>query len=158
MHTLGIDPGLTGALALIDDENNVELVDMPVVKQRTGSSVSPHAFADLIVGYVVSAGMKNLHAYVEQASARPGQGVSSTCKTCRGAGIIEGVLAALDVPYSWVSPRTWKRASGLIGADKDVSRARAMEWYPQASDRLARKKDHGRAEALLIAAYGRRTQ
>jgi len=158
MHTLGIDPGLTGALARLDDDNNVELVDMPVVKERTGSSVCAHQLADHVVGYLVAAGAGNLHAYIESVSGRPGQGVSSTCKTCRGAGVIEGVLAALDVPYTWVAPGTWKRASGLLGAEKDVSRARAMQWYPQTSDQLARKKDHGRAEALLIAAYGRRTE
>ena len=68
-----------------------------------------------------------------------------------GFGIWIGLLAALQLPYSWVRPQVWKQAMGL-GKAKEPSRLRAMQLFPRAD--LRRRKDHGRAEALLLAWYG----
>jgi crossover junction endodeoxyribonuclease RuvC len=63
-----------------------------------------------------------------------------------------GLLAALQIAYTTVRPAIWKRALGL-GKDKEAARLRAMQLFPAAD--LRRKKDHGRAEALLLAWWGR---
>jgi crossover junction endodeoxyribonuclease RuvC len=67
-------------------------------------------------------------------------------------GVIRGVVSALGMPLELVTPATWKRRFGLIGAEKDAARTKATELYPGII--LARKKDVGRADALLIARYG----
>ena len=84
----------------------------------------------------------------------PGQGVSSMFNFGMGYGAIQGVLAGLCVPLHLVTPQKWKKHQGLIGKDKDCARTLAQQLYPEAS--LARKKDIGRADAILIGDYGLR--
>jgi crossover junction endodeoxyribonuclease RuvC len=88
-------------------------------------------------------------AVVERVASMPKQGVASTFKFGMATGIIHGVLAACDVPVHLVTPSVWKRGMGLIGADKEASRALALRLFPQVTG-LDRKMDHGRAEALLM--------
>ena len=66
-------------------------------------------------------------------------------------GVWLGILATLGFAYTRVRPGVWKKALGLR-SDKEQARLRAMQLYPGAD--LRRKKDHGRAEALLLAWYG----
>ena len=143
MKILGIDPGATGAIAAIYSTGAHNVWDMPPL---------PHDLADLletVVGEDDGIGM----AYLEKAQAMPKQGVSSMFNYGVGYGTIIGILTALNIPYTTVTPAVWKRALGLTGKPKDASRALARAHYPTAS--LNRVKDHGRAEALLIAEYGR---
>jgi crossover junction endodeoxyribonuclease RuvC len=67
-------------------------------------------------------------------------------------GVVQGVLASLFIPYILVRPAEWKKRAGLIGAEKDKARTIAQQLYPQAE--LARKRDVGRADAILIARHG----
>jgi crossover junction endodeoxyribonuclease RuvC len=77
----------------------------------------------------------------------------------RGLGTWEGVLAGLGIPYELVTPQRWKKAlMDGMGKDKDASRLQAIRLFPAIAGQLARKKDDGRADALLIAEYGRRTR
>ena len=148
-YWLGIDPGITGALALLDEQGEaVELIDMP-------GNVAD--LADWIWGVWSwdTATEHQIQAVVEIQSAYPKQGVVSSFKTGKGYGEILGCLAALRIPYRLVAPGTWKRAMG-VSADKEQARAKARERWPTAS--LSRKKDHGRAEALLLAEYLRRQE
>lgn len=141
---IGIDPGLTGAIAFLFDGKPF-VIDMPTV----GKDVCPAGLASELSAQLAEG---RLHAYVEQASSRPGQGVSSVFRYGKGYGTVIGVLAALFIPYSLVTPAKWKRAVGLpSGADKEASRALALRLFPELANDLKRKKDHGRAEALLIA-------
>lgn len=91
-------------------------------------------------------------AIIERVSAMPRQGVASTFKFGAAFGIIVGVVAALKIPAHFVAPGKWKRHFGLT-ADKELSRARALQFWPARSDLFGRKKDHGRAEASLLARY-----
>lgn len=99
---------------------------------------------------------------IETQQAMPKQGVSSTFQTGYGYGLWVGLIAAFvaeyEVPWTAVRPTVWKRAmlAGLDKTDKTVSRVAAVRMFPQLSAQLARVSDHGRAEALLIAAYGQR--
>ena len=90
---------------------------------------------------------------IEAVGAMPGQGVSSTFKFGVSFGIARGVVLASRVPLHIVSPVKWKKHFGLIGKDKDASRGQAISFWPS-SAHFARKKDHGRAEAALLARYG----
>jgi crossover junction endodeoxyribonuclease RuvC len=88
-------------------------------------------------------------AIVEHVGAMPKQGVASTFKFGQATGIIQGVLAANGVPLHYVRPTVWKKHFGLAGKDKEAARALAIRLYPDVTG-LDRKKDHGRAEALLM--------
>jgi hypothetical protein len=93
---------------------------------------------------------------VERVGPMPKQGVSSTFKFGRGLGLVEGVLGGALVPISYVSPAVWNRHFGLA-ADKEQARQKAIKiWPASAADLFSRKKDHGRAEAALIALWAQR--
>lgn len=137
---MGIDPGAGGAVALILDVTEAEVYDMPG---------GPHDLAELVRF------TRPVVAVVERAQSMPGQGLASTFAYGTGYGTVLGVLAALDVPFRTVAPVVWKRRFNLLGKDKGQSRERAQELYPQLAQHLRRVKDHGRAEALLIATWAR---
>ena len=91
-------------------------------------------------------------AVIEQVGAMPKQGVSSTFKFGASFGLVRGVVLALGVPLHHVTPGVWKKHFRL-NSDKEKARALALRFWP-ASEHFSRKKDHGRAEAALIARYG----
>lgn len=152
MIVLGIDPGLSGALAFYDTVSEALVVmDMPTVEvTRNGKSkreVSPALVADMVAGKGVE------KAFMERVSAMPGQGVSSMFSFGRSSGVVEGVLAAYEIPTTLVTPQAWMKAMG-VRAGKDGSRERAMQLFPQYSMTFSRKKDDGRSDAALIAKFG----
>jgi len=94
------------------------------------------------------------HAVIERAQAMPKQGASSGFKYGRAVGAIEAVLTCCEIPMTIVEPSVWKKFHQLRGGDKEGGRQRALQLFPSAHPAFARKKDHGRAEAALIALYG----
>ena len=92
--------------------------------------------------------------WVEQQQPYPKQGVSSTFKLGYAFATVIGGLASTPSGVSLVTPIAWKRQLGLIHADKEKSRLAALTLFGENENLLARKKDHDRAEALLIAYYG----
>jgi crossover junction endodeoxyribonuclease RuvC len=151
MNVAGIDPGLTGALAIIHKDRVVFVDDLPVHQIRTGKRTR----AELDLG-----GMRELltsntydHVFIEQVAARPGQGVTSMFRFGLAAGQVIGLVAGLRVPYSLVLPQRWQRVAGC-GPAPDEARRRAGQLYPDAVPYLARKRDAGRADAILIARAG----
>lgn len=149
MMVLGVDPGLTGALAFFDPDMGLLMVrDMPTVEVvRNGkkkNEVSPQMLASIIREHPVA------RAMIERVGAMPGQGVTSVFSFGRSFGIVEGVLAALELSTTIIPPQTWQKAVNLRGG-KDGSRARAAELFPRDAGLFARKKDDGRADAALIA-------
>lgn len=151
MRILGIDPGASGALAVVEAGKLVELHDMPTVQIKRGSREVREVNAPLL-GMLVST-LNADAAYLEQVGAMPGQGVSSMFAFGRAVGVLEGVLGALGIPATKVPPQTWQRAMKVRGG-KDGARERAMQMYPVNAEAFARKKDDGRADAVLIASYG----
>lgn len=97
-----------------------------------------------------------IHVCLELVNAMPGQGVRSMFSMGQGRGTWEGIIAALDLALEYVTPQTWKRALGLSGSDKAVSILRAQQLIPGAAPYLTRRKDEGRAEAILISEWARR--
>jgi hypothetical protein len=136
MH-IGIDPGLTGALALLNDVGAlVALHDTPVLTLRTSRGTKREydvpGLRALLVPYTGSQDMLRAHVLLEESQAMPGQGVRSMWMTGYGYGIWIGLLAALQMPYTTVRPAVWKRALGL-GKDKEQARLKAMQLFPSAS-------------------------
>lgn len=144
---IGIDPGLTGAVAVIAHGQAV-VHDMPVIGTSATAtvkrSVDAHGLARILK---IMPGT----VWIERVNAFPGQGVASMFSLGHSFGVALGVAAALGYPTHLVSPAEWKRFFKL-GKDKELSRALASRLYPGV--KLDRMKDHGRAEALLIARYG----
>lgn len=156
---LGIDPGQTGALALVDSEGEyLALWDMPVTERSSGKGKEVNAFllADIVDEAATAASGQGeaLDVVIERVGAMPGQGVTSMFNFGRSLGVVEGVIASMGLPYRWALPNRWKRAQGLTGRDKDAARTVAIQRFPEARQELTRKKDIGRADALLIAHYG----
>ena len=158
MHIIGIDPGLTGAVAVLPEGL---FFDTPVASVKKGGK-KVYLVAEMVALFLVYRASEvpdRAHVYIEDVHAMPGQGVSSTFSFGRGYGLWEGIVAALGIPYTLVSPVRWKRAMmDGMGKEKGASRIRAGQLFPRFIGQLTRVKDHGRADALLIAEYGRRQQ
>ena len=148
---VGIDPGLTGAIAFLWGDGGVDVLDIPVLPRLSGKGMQVNARQLYFI--LNSVPPKSLVCF-EQVNAMPGQGVTSMFHFGRTVGVIEGVLGSLGLPYEMVRPQVWKKRAGLLKKEKDASRTLALQMYPQIAEKLERKKDNGRAEALLIARYG----
>jgi hypothetical protein len=150
MHWIGIDPGLSGGFGVLDDEGNlVAAGDLPVAGTDAQRRIDGANLAAILRLYSPA------RCAIEQVSAMPGQGVSSTFRFGQATGTVAGVVAALGIPVEWVAPSRWKRSFGL-SADKEPSRLRAIETWPASAHLFARKKDHGRAEGALLALWLRK--
>jgi len=151
MNKIGIDPGLTGAIAWLDSNNKfIDVWDMPTMSRgKKGNQVNPVELGEIIREITRE---EPCIAYVEQVHAMPGQGVVSMFNFGESFGVIKGVLGSLMIPVEFVTPVQWKTRAALKGKDKDAARTKAINMYPNAS--LSRKKDIGRADALMIARYG----
>ena len=144
---IGIDPGISGAIAILqDDDSLINVYDMPIM---AGTGKRQQVNASELVKILSQA---NGISYVERVSAMPGQGVSSMFSFGTSYGIVLGVLAALQIPVVLVTPQRWKKIAGLTGKEKDMARTLAQQLYPEAA--LGRKRDIGRADAILIARFG----
>lgn len=148
MRILGIDPGCTGALSVIDGDK-VDHLLMPTVKVGTKSRVNGSAIA----AWLRDHGEID-HAYLEQVGAMPGQGVSSMFTFGHSAGVVEGILQGLGIQYTLVTPQAWKKRAGLIGKDKDAARSRAIQLWPNLRVLDLKGKGQAVADSLLIAKYG----
>ena len=95
------------------------------------------------------------HVIVERVAARPGQGVTGMFRFGYVSGAIYGLVIGLQLPVSFISPVQWQKVA-RCGPSPDEGRRRGAELYPTAAEKLSRKKDSGRADALLIAHVGAR--
>jgi crossover junction endodeoxyribonuclease RuvC len=147
---VGIDPGITGAIGLLIDDV-MGVVDVPTFTKLDGKTDYDFYKMFKLLGAV---GMSSSRVYLslEKQQAMPKQGVSSTFGIGRGYGAWEALCWATTPDFEIVSPRKWKKALGLTN-DKDVSRLKAISLYPSLEPMLRRKKDHNRAEAILLAHY-----
>lgn len=146
MIVVGIDPGLKGALAFYNG-TRLEIVDMPTIKV-TRNSVDAVALARTFGRDITYD-----HALLERVGARPGNGGSSMFNFGEGFGMIQGVLATLDIPLTLVTPAVWKKAL-KVPADKSGARGRATQLMPRHAHNWPLIKHDGRAEAALLALYG----
>lgn len=158
MRVLGIDPGSSGAVALLESRPDgppllIAAEEVPFLTIRKGKRnttvINPGALATTIREWQIDA------AWMELVGAMPKQGVASMFAFGRSVGQVEGILATLGVTVSYIAPPVWKLAIGIkAGSTKDASRAKASQLWPGKAGLFARAKDDGRAEAALIAAAG----
>ncbi len=158
MRIIGIDGGVSGAVAFIDDDRcgyvYSEVWDTPtftcVINGKERRQLDPAGFKrhcqDRAFGL-------DLVLFEEGQGVREQSGAASY-KYGFVDGQMVGVVATLGLRYELVRPVVWKRALGLIKKSKDDSRRLATQLYPELERQFARVKDDGRAEALLIAHYG----
>ena len=147
---VGIDPGLSGAIALLDPTTrDVVVHDMPTVASKAGREETDLRNLALLL---VPTGNLNI-AVLEQVHAMPKQGVASTFRFGQNYGACQMAISGHGYDVRDVTPNTWKKHYRL-GSDGDASRAIAIQRFPQLAEQLKRKKDHNRAEAVLLALYG----
>ena len=159
MIIFGIDPGVSGAISVIENGKIIDVFDMPTMidgkknkKQVNGSQVTN------IIKEKLSDNNKEVIVAVEHVNAMPGQGVASMFNFGQSFGVIKGICAALSIPIYFVRPTKWKKYFNLIKTNKDASRTKVIEAYPEISSKLTRKKDSNKADAILIAMYFNDTQ
>ncbi len=176
MIIIGVDPGVTGAIAMIGHKGEfLRCEDLPVMvrtetrvkgkngvmRTKTTNQVNAAALAELLREWLKDYDRPAVHIVIEKCQAMPGmikgsekaQSSSGTFSLGLSAGVIEGVVGALGYSHALVHPATWKASIKLAGGTKkDVYRTYAQRLYPEAP--LTRMMDHNRAEALLIAKYG----
>jgi crossover junction endodeoxyribonuclease RuvC len=155
VKVLGVDPGVRGGLALVEINDSaapqlIDAIDIPVVGSGAKERVDVLAIRAWVAVH------KPDHALIERAQAMPKQGASSGFKYGRAVGALEAVLACCEIPMTIIEPTAWKKFHQLRGGDKEAGRQRALQLFPAAHALLARKKDHGRGEAALIALTVRR--
>ena len=152
MRIIGIDPGLSGAIAVLDDLKIFDLFDMPIMPEgkKNKNQLNSAQLVNIIKRHIHT---NSTFVIVEQVSAMPGQGVTSMFNFGQTFGAIKGICASLNLPIFYVRPAKWKKHFDLINASKDASRTKAIEMYPSISDRLRKKKDVNKADAILIARY-----
>ena len=152
---IGIDPGATGAIAIVSLTGSaLGTFDIPSTAEGSGSKQQCNAYllADLFTSICKEHNV--LLVVLEHVSAMPKQGVTSSFNFGMNYGIVKGVIGAFKLPLRLVRPSVWKKQASL-GRDKELARQKAISQWPTMTDRLRRKLDADRAEALLIADFGR---
>lgn len=156
--TFGVDPGLSGAVAVLADGEFCDVFDIPTVgrgvkgKQTVNCGSLAAAFREHLAshpGASVLVALENVHAM-------PAQGGSSGFRFGESFGAVQGIVATLRLPLVRVEPTTWKTRFRLKGTEKDAARGKACDLFPAAP--LARVRDIGRADALLIALWAYQTE
>ena len=153
MKIIGIDPGLSGAIAVLEDKKVLGIYEMPVMAEgkKNKRQLNSAQLVDIIKNNIIKS--EEIAVVVEQVNAMPGQGVTSMFNFGQTFGAIKGVCAALELPIFFVRPSKWKKHFELINSSKDSSRTKAIEMYPYLSNQLSKKKDVNKSDAILIARF-----
>ena len=153
MIIIGIDPGLSGGIAVIDNNKVIDLFDMPVMAdgKKNKKQLNSALLAKLIKEKTLNSSESAV--IVEQVNAMPGQGVTSMFNFGQTFGAIKGICATLELPIFFVRPSKWKKHFELINSSKDASRTKAIEMYPHLAEKLSKKKDVNKSDAILIARF-----
>ncbi len=161
MRVLGIDPGLSGGLAVVSDGPGtrillIEAIDVPVIGEAAKERVDVAKVIEFLQR------LKPDSAFIERAQAMPDQGASSGFKYGRAVGALEACVIGMQIPLTVIESSAWKKTHGLSNAGakpnvvKENSRQRAVQLFPMAPW-FPLKGHHNRAEASLIARYGMMT-
>lgn len=159
MILIAFDVGLTGAIAAID-HRSAQVVDIPIVEDENGKRIQGRLLITLLRQFIPPG--EPFMAVMEDIRVRPTAGrmmshkIETSLVRCRG--VIEAVLDIAGCPsVLYVNPSVWKRAMGLLKAEKGQSLEIARRLFPGQAHNLLRQMDHNRAESLLLAHYVART-
>ena len=155
MLTIGIDPGISGAICFMEKGKIIEVIDMPSMAEgkKNKKQVNGSQIYNEILKKVNEIKNSEVRVVIEQVSAMPGQGVTSMFNFGQSFGILKGICSAMQLPVYFIRPAKWKKYFNLINLEKDASRTKAIEIFPYFSSNLAKKKDSNKADAILIASY-----
>ena len=155
MLIIGIDPGISGAICFFKDGKILDIVEMPTMSEgkKNKKQVNGNQVFNEIKSHLSEMDHENVLVVVEHVTAMPGQGVTSMFNFGQSFGVIKGVCSAMQLPIHFVRPTKWKKYFNLLNTSKDASRSRAIEIFPKISEKLKRKKDSNKADAILIASY-----
>ena len=153
MKIIGIDPGLSGAIAVLENNKVLNIFDIPVMSEgkKNKRQLNSALLVNLLKENIID--NEDVAIVVEQVNAMPGQGVTSMFNFGQTFGAIKGICAALELPIYFVRPSKWKKHFELINSLKDASRTKAIEMYPKLSNQLSKKKDVNKSDAILIAKF-----
>ncbi len=159
MNYIGIDPGYTGGIAILDEKAQiVELYDMPVIAVgKTKKELDGPGIVKILENYSRMILSQDSHVFIEKCQSMPRQGVVGVGRYMEGYGRLRGICEGLSLPYTLVRPQTWKKEMmpDMDTKEKGQSIVRAKQLYPDID--LPRKKDHGLADAVLIGRHGWQT-
>ena len=155
MKIIGIDPGLSGAIAVLKNNKVLNTFDMPVMSEgkKNKKQLNSAQLVKLLKDNIDNENNEEISIVVEQVNAMPGQGVTSMFNFGQTFGAIKGICAAMGLPIFFVRPSKWKKYFELINSSKDSSRTKVIEMYPLLSDALSKKKDVNKSDAILIARF-----
>lgn len=152
---IGVDPGAGGAVAILTEKGElVQVFDMPTLELKVGAGMKKRVAPYFLQAELQLYADQGARAVVEQVNAMPGQGVTSMFAFGEAFGLVRGVLAGMKVTTALVTPAKWKRDM-KVNASKDGARQLAATLWPAHAGEFKRVKDDGRAEACLIAEWGR---
>ena len=160
MIIVGIDPGIAGAICFFYNGKVIDVIDMPTMAEgkKNKKQVNGRQIFNEIKSIKSKFLNENISVVVEQVSAMPGQGVTSMFNFGQSFGVIKGICSAMELPIYYVRPAKWKKYFNLINSEKDASRTKAIEMFPKISDKLSRKKDNNKADAILISQFFENTR
>jgi crossover junction endodeoxyribonuclease RuvC len=152
---VGIDPGLDGAVAIQWPNRTITVTDTPTMEvAKAGGKKKTEYLPREMANILQSLDQNSTAVYIESVHSMPKQGVASTFTFGKGYGIWIGIIAAYGLRVTFVTPQAWKKMIMEGIHDKDAARLRAQQLYPAMMPMLKRKKDCGRADAMLIMHYG----
>ncbi len=155
MYIIGIDPGISGAISFYEDGKILDVIDMPSMAEgkKNKRQVNGAQIYNEIKKRIKIVQKGKVCVVIEQVSAMPGQGVTSMFNFGQSFGVIKGICAAMQLPMHLVRPAKWKKYFNLLKTEKEASRTKAIEIFPQISHMLSKKKDVNKADAILIASF-----
>ena len=155
MYIIGIDPGISGAICFFENGNIIDVIDMPSMAEgkKNKKQVNSAQIHNEIRSRIKNVPKDNISVVIEQVSAMPGQGVTSMFNFGQSFGVLKGICASMQLSMYFVRPAKWKKYFNLIKTEKEASRTKAIEIFPQISGKLSKKKDVNKADAILIASF-----
>ena len=155
MLIIGIDPGVSGSICFLRDGKILDVIEMPVMSEgkKNKKQVNGAQIFNEITKKINSNPETKIRVVIEHVTAMPGQGVTSMFNFGQSFGVLKGICFAMRLPMFFVRPAKWKRYYNLINSEKDASRTRAIEIFPDFSSQLSKKKDSNKADAILIASF-----
>ena len=155
MLIIGIDPGVSGSICFFRDGKILDVIEMPVMNEgkKSKKQVNGAQIYNEITKKINSNPETKIRVVIEHVTAMPGQGVTSMFNFGQSFGVLKGICSAMRLPMFFVRPAKWKKYYNLINSEKDASRTRAIEIFPNFSSQLSKKKDSNKADAILIASF-----
>ena len=155
MYIISIDPGISGAICFFENNKIEDVIEMPCMAEgkKNKKQVNGAQIFNEISRRIKNKDKKEIFVVIEQVAAMPGQGVTSMFNFGQSFGVLKGICSAMRLSMYFVRPAKWKKYFNLIKTEKEASRTKAIEIFPEFSSNLSKKKDTNKADAILIASF-----